>query len=235
MKTRLEFIDGIHLENEILSHMSQLEKFDFHITMNVEIIDPQHRQSVDDIEHTFKNWKLGEVKYCVDYFSNNDGKCDIYSIPYNFSRMSGIGNSFRGHSFKSVTRLILSDERPFEYDFFYWLANAFPNLKCLGVCNEIPQEHKHSNNKPNDHLHYPNLVYLNLRYSHIDYINQFLCNEYTYISHPFSLNMDYEQLVTVTNNFINDATRVNCSQVESLIINKSFVYPASFYRYFPLL
>jgi len=113
MKTRLEFIDGIHLENEILSHMSQLEKFDFHITMNVEIIDPQHQQSVDDIEHTFKNWKLGEVKCCVDYFPNNDGKCDIYSIPYKFSDVYNVGHSFRGHSFKYVIRLEVHDERPF--------------------------------------------------------------------------------------------------------------------------
>jgi hypothetical protein len=58
-----------------------------------------------------------------------------------------LGNSFRGHSFECVTRLLVSDERPFEHDFFYWIANAFPKLKCLVVFNVEPQERKPFNDK----------------------------------------------------------------------------------------
>jgi hypothetical protein len=46
-----------------------------------------------------------------------------------------------------------------------------------------------------------NFHYLGVRYAHTDYINQFLCDEYTRISQPFTLSIEYEELLTVTNNF----------------------------------
>ncbi len=230
---RIEFIDGIHLENEIVSHMSQLEKFNFHITTKVEISDPEHRQSLDDIQNIFTNWKFDQVKCCIDYFPNHNGKCDIYSIPYHFGYIYDVGHSFHGHLFKNVTRLRVSDQRSFEHDFFYWISIAFPNLKYIAVLNRKPQERKYSNDQ--HPVHYPKLLHLNVRFAHIDYVNQFLRHEYTRISQPFYINIDYDELVTVTNNFTNDATRVNCYQIDCHIINKPFVYPENFYQYFPLL
>ncbi len=125
----------------------------------------------------------------------------------------------------------MSDQRTFEHDFFYWISNAFPNLEYLLVSNKLLQERKHSN----DQLHFPKLIYLSIRYAHIDYINQFLHDKYTRITQSFILWIDYRRLVTATDNFTNDATRVNCSQVVSLNIDQSFVYPENFYLYFPLL
>jgi hypothetical protein len=129
----------------------------------------------------------------------------------------------------------VSDQRPFEHDFFYWIANAFPKLRTLIVNNLESQERKQSNDKPNDQFHYPNLVFVVVRFAHTDYINQFLRDEYTHISQPFALSIEYEKLLTVTNNFTNDATRINCSQINCLLIHKPIVYPESFYLYFPLL
>jgi hypothetical protein len=237
---RSQFIDGIHLENEILYHMSQLNTFNFHITTHIITSDIQYRQSLDDIQRTFNKWKFGEVKCCVDYFPDDTGQCHIYSVPYKFPYILDVTNSFRGHLFKCVRQLKLSDQRPFEHDFFYWVANAFSNLKYLMVTNRIPQERKRSNDITNDQhafpiIHYPKLVRLNLGLAHIDYVYQFLCDENTRISVPLSLKVDYEHLVTVTNNFACEVTRANCSKVETLKTDKSFVYPESVYLYFPLL
>jgi len=80
-----------------------------------------------------------------------------------------------------------------------------------------------------------NFHYLGVRYAHTDYMNQFLCDEYTRISQPFALSIEHEELLTVTNNFTSDATRINCSQINLLLIHKPIVYPEIFYIYFPLL
>lgn len=236
-QNRSRFIDGTHLEKEIISHMSQLNTFDFYIKTNIWSFDTESRQSREDIQRTFTNWKFGEVKCYVDDFEKPFGRFDIYSVPYKFRYLCRVTNSFRGDFvFKYVIILGVCDIRPFEHDFFYWISNAFPSLRCLVVKNEQPQERKRSNEMINfPAIHYPKLKYLNVSLAHIDYINQLLSDEKTRFYQPFNLRINYEQLITVTNNFTNECTRINCSKVQWLNIDKSIVFPENVYKYFPLL
>jgi hypothetical protein len=237
---RSQFINGIHIDNEILSHMPQLNKFNFHIATITRTSDMEYQPSTNDIERTFVNWKQNEMKCCVDYFSNNIGKCNIYTLPYNFRKLGGVTYSFQGGLFKNVTKIELYDTRSFEHDFFKWITKAFPYLKRLAVMNSTPQEHKHSNDIINGQqmfptISYPNLIYLNLFMGHTDYVDQFLRDEKAFIPRLRQLVIKYEHLVTITHNFTNEATQISCAKVRQLDIRKSIVYPENVYRYFPLL
>jgi hypothetical protein len=237
---RSQFIDGTHIDNEILSHMPQLNTFTFHIATITRTSDMEYQQSTDDIQRTFVNWKQNEMKCCVDYFSNDIAKCHIYSFPYNFPYIEGVTNSFQGGLFKSVTKVSLYDTRSFEHDFFKWITNAFPYLKRLIIVNLAPQENKYSNDIINRRqifptISYPNLICLNVISGHIDYVDQFLRDEKAYIPRFEQLRIKYEHLVSVTNNFTSERTWINCAKVKQLDIKESIVYPENFYRYFPLL
>jgi hypothetical protein len=234
------FIDGNHINNEIVSHMPQLNTFKFHIVTVGRTVDMEYEQSCDDIKYTFINWKRSEVKCYVDYFSNNIGKCHIYTCPYNFSYIDGVSNSFRGALFKNVTKMKLYDKRPFEYDFFEWISKACLYLRHLIIVNSTPQQHRCSNDATSRQhilptIHYSHLICLILILGHIDYVDQFLHDEKTCIPNLGKLKIKYEHLVTVTNNFTNGKTRINCAKVKRLYVDESIVYPENFYHYFPLL
>ncbi len=49
------------------------------------------------------------------------------------------------------------------------------------------------------------------------------------------LTIEYERLTIVTNNFTNDATRLNCTNLQNIHIEGVFVLPENFHQYFPLL
>jgi hypothetical protein len=237
---RSEFINGAHIDNEIRPHMPQLNTFNFHITTINRSSDMAYQPLTVDTERTFVNWKQNEIKCCVDYFSNNISKCDIYTLPYNFRYFHSVTNSFQGGLFKSVTKMELYDTRSFEHDFFKRITIAFPSLKRLVVVNSIPQEHKYSNDIINGQqmfptISYPNLIYLNLIRGHIDYVDQFLRVEKAFIPRLTTLTIKYEHLVTITNNFTTEATRINCAKVRKLDVGESSVYPENFSHYFPSL
>jgi hypothetical protein len=120
-------------------------------------------------------------------------------------------NHFRGHHFECSTDLTLYDTRQFEHDFFEWIFRGFPLLKYLNVNNLISQKKKCQIERANDQQiasksAYFHLIRLKLTDAHIDYAVQFLCDKNAYVSHLHKLMIQYEQLVTVTNNFKNDAT-----------------------------
>jgi hypothetical protein len=79
------------------------------------------------------------------------------------------------------------------------------------------------------------LIDLRISLLHDDYIQQLLCNRYTYLPHFCELEIEYEQLIILTNNFTNNPAQFNCLQVEKLIINECFVRPQNFSLFFPLL
>jgi hypothetical protein len=62
-----------------------------------------------------------------------------------------------------------------------------------------------------------------------------MTNLNTYVPRLHTLEIQYEKLVIVTNNFTNDATRHNCSQLKQLIFNELVDYKQHFYLYFPFL
>ena len=213
--TRMTFIDGVHLNTEILTRLSKLTKFIFHIYTTMPLIYPHDDRSTDDVQKTFDHWKYGRVNCHVDYFEDKAGQCHIYSIPYTMERITGVTNNFFGNSFHLVTDLWLFDVRPFEHVYFNWINQAFPLLKYLRISNMIPQEHSGGTKAVNKHRgsinHFSYLTRVVLTCAHVDYINEFLCQTKSYVPRLSLLEIDYERLVIVTNNFTNQLTRINCA------------------------
>jgi hypothetical protein len=126
----------------------------------------------------------------------------------------------------------MTDFCPFEHNFFKFISQSFPLLKEMNIMNKEPQKDKQ---KSSLLITFSYLINLNLQGAHADYAEQFLVDKYCHLSCLLNLNIDFESLVLLTNNFTNDATRLTCSKLTSLRINEPFVPPKNFYQYFPLL
>jgi len=55
IENRNRFIDGTHLQNEILVYMPQLHSFTFYISTYTNTVDLVHHLSSEDIQQTFTN------------------------------------------------------------------------------------------------------------------------------------------------------------------------------------
>ena len=64
---RSRFIDGGHLQNEILTHMSRLHTFTFSLSTHHENNVPTVRLSSDDLQRTFTHVGIGPVACTTDY------------------------------------------------------------------------------------------------------------------------------------------------------------------------
>ncbi|CAF3446460.1 unnamed protein product [Rotaria socialis] len=136
-----------------------------------------------------------------------------------------ITNNFPGGLFACVPEISLSDERPFEYEFFLRIAQSFPLVKKLTLINWTPQNHKQNRSSKNYDgdlliIEYPHLTYLDLSEAHDDYVEQFLLD--TKVCLPMNVTFDaiYESLQRVTHNFKRDETRINCSKMTYIYIQK---------------
>jgi hypothetical protein len=159
-------------------------------------------------------------------------RCHIYSLPYQFKQFYYLNNSFKGGMFSKVQCLLMTDSRPFEHNFFQVISQDFPFLKMLWILNYQPQQDKQQSSTL---IIFPHLILLGLVGTHIDYAKQFLLEGNTYLPHLLNLHIGYKSLTMVTNNFTNDAARVNCAKVTSLDVSEAFVRPENFDQYFPLL
>ncbi|CAF1500947.1 unnamed protein product, partial [Rotaria sordida] len=128
-----------------------------------------------------------------------------------------ITNNFSDELFKCVRQISLFDEKPFEHEFFLRMEKSFPFLENISIHNFQPQNNKSctESNKDNQYLSivkYTYLTNLSLIKVHDDYIEQFLV--YTKVSLPNNvhLNISYESLKRVTNNFTRNATQINFDQ-----------------------
>jgi hypothetical protein len=135
--------------------------------------------------------------------------------------------------FDKVRRLTMNgDARPFEHQFFKLISHNFPFLKELKIYNSLPQKDKqHSSTL----IIFPHLVLLNLESVHDDYVEQFLLAKNIHLPCLLDLCITLESLEILTNNFITDPTRFNCTKVKKLHIDESFFRPKNFHKYFPLL
>jgi len=233
-----QVIDGIHLNENILHHMLHLNTFTFNICSIILTSETNNFLSADVIQNTFINWKYSPVICCIDHFSNGYTYSHIYSTPFKMTRFMWLTNNFRGHHLQSVIDLTLYDKRPFEHAFFEWISKGFPLLKYLKVNNLTPQIMKCETTSINDKqisskISYLHLFQLNLYDAHIDYVEQFVCDKNAYVPSLHTLILEYEELVTVTNNFTNDSTRFNCRQLKRLISDKSRMFSERFRLYFP--
>ncbi|CAF2668198.1 unnamed protein product [Rotaria sp. Silwood2] len=229
------YIDGIHLNDEILIHMPRLNKFTFSITTlvcnrNSNIILPSN----DDIQRSFIERKYQQIgSYADDNTMKIRARCHIYSLPYQFDMFHNVTNSFKGAIFDKVRSVIIIDDiRPFEYEFSRIISQSFPFLQTLSIQNNEPQKYKKYLFK---FITFPHLNVLNLELAHIDYIEQFLFERKTHLPCLLHLTIQYDSLVMITNNFTNNPTYFNFAKLKTLLTDKAFVRPENFHLYFPRL
>ena len=218
------FVDGNDLKNNIVGHMPRLKEFTFNIRSTIELDNQIHLPSNEDMQRTFTDLTDHRIISCVDYFSYEKiGQCHFYTCPYTMTCYENISNKFPGGVFEYVRCVTLFDEHPFEHIFFYRIAQAFPFLSDLTVCNWESQNHKQDQDRNDDTrdsliIKFPHLTELDLLEVHDDYIEQFLVDTKTCLPSSTYLLIEMDQLKRVTHNFTRDATRLNCAKVKNLKI-----------------
>lgn len=238
---RSTFIDGSHLQNEILAHMVRLNAFTFYInTQDVDAV-PTVRLSNDDLQRTFTNVGIRQVVCLANYGRGRGFKCHAFSLPFKFHRLANITNNLPNIVFDCVTYLELSDTKAFKYAFFVRVTQCFPSLKYLSVRNLIPSFWILSVDPPPAHdnwcsiIEYPHLISLNICLVDVDYVENFLNHTKTHLPRLMELKVKYDQLETVTENFTRAVTRNNCANVKRLILEESAVDLKDIHHYFPSL
>ncbi|CAF1062559.1 unnamed protein product [Rotaria magnacalcarata] len=253
IKERNRLVDGIQLENNILLHLSKLEKFAFYICTVTSANHPSNFLSNDDIRRTFSNAKFGPIGCNMNYINECNIRYHVFSLPFLFNHIGYIGNNFTNTVFKNVTVIGLFDGIPFEHEFFVRLARCFPFLKSLIIMNDKAQstdfaisEHDNANGLF-EVAQYLQLTSIDFSCTHIDYVEEMLNESKTRLPSLRQLWIDYDQLKTVTNNFTRDSTRLNCIHVEQVDFQGSInddddydsdwikAQPNDFHVYFPLL
>ncbi len=236
-----KFVDGNELKQNIIHYMPQLKRFQFYICSDLYLPNEIYLPLKEDIQHTFKDFKDNQISSYIDYFKKEKYiLCHMYSYPYNFKYYYTITNNFPGGLFKHVREVDLHDERPFEHDFFLRIAQSFPFIKILTIKNSKPQNNnlcRESNNDNQDFsiIKYPHLIILTLYDAHDDYIEEFLTEKKICLpNNSVLLNIHYEQVQRVTNDFTRDVTRINCAKLNSLNLNARPL-PQYAKHYFPNL
>ncbi|CAF0901573.1 unnamed protein product [Rotaria sordida] len=240
VRSKSTYIDGNQLYDKVLNYMSQLNKFifnihtrimnDFIINNNIKIDLPSN----DDIRNSFIKRGFKSIDTCADdKLINNRGNCHVYSLPYQFNEFLFMNSCFQGGKFDKVRLLTMFDIRPFEHELFKIISQDFPFLQQLHICNNHRQinEHHHSSTL----ITFNYLFKLHLYAVHKDYVIQFLSDKNTRLPCLTNLIIEYKTLVAVTNNFTNDATRLNCSKIKYLVTYEPFVRSQNFVAYFPSL
>ncbi|CAF1129772.1 unnamed protein product [Rotaria sordida] len=233
-KIESTYIDGIQLYDEILIFMRRLNKLTFSInTLVFNRYITVDLPSNDDIQNSFIKRRYQPVgSYADEKLTDYAGRCHVYSLPYQFDCFYHLTNCFQGGIFNKVRWLAMADQHPFEHELFEKISHDFPFLQKLVVLNSKPQKNKQHASTLITFVH---LVELNLRLAHTNYVEQFLLETKTCLPHLKNLVIEYESLAMITNNFTNDATHRNCSQLRRIDIDKPFICPENFHSYFPLL
>jgi hypothetical protein len=224
------FIDGNELKMNVLNSMTRLKEFTFNICSYIYFCDCIDLPSNEDIQHTFRDFKDYPIISSVDIFPKEKrSRCLIYSYPYNLKYYHDITNRFQGGVFKYVTEISLIDEHPFEHEFFIRIAKSFPFVKKLFLTNDKPQM---NNNQNFSIIQYTHLIQIVLIESHEDYIEEFLLDTKSFLPYNVHLSVNYRPLKKVTNNFMRDATRINCSEVNYSYNKSNKRIPQHFKDYF---
>jgi hypothetical protein len=234
------FIDGVHLHDQILSHMPRLNKFNFSICTVTRTMDVVlHHPSNDDVQRTFIEKGNRLFDYYVDhYHPQGRSACHVYSLPYVFDEFLHLTNRFPGGKFSNVRHLVMKDDFPFDHEFFKRISEDFSCLRTLAVVNVAPQKSKQefsNDSQSSTIITFAHLTHVYVDLAHVDYVEQFLFSSKTCLPCLRELHVTYEALATATNCFTSDAARVNCAQLKSLVIEELFVCPRDFYLYFPSL
>lgn len=241
LRDRTTFFDGTDLHHRILSHLSQLHTFIFYISTEIDIDDSVYRLSDENIQQTFTNIDYNQTSCTVDYYCKTKAICHVFSLPFLFDHLEKITNKFPTMIFDHVYFLTVTDGIPFNHRFFIRIAKAFPLLKYLSIFNYMSPLCSYNSYEADKIQHYsiieyPNLVSLDVMYANNYYIEQFLLDTKTYAPRLTGMEVRYNQLKCVTENFTRDATRYNCANVKQLIfLEYKKDYPREVSLYFPSL
>ena len=158
--------------------------------------------------------------YAHKEFTDNWACCHVYSLPYYFDEFLFVTIRFTGGMLDKVRRLVMSDIRSFVNRFFQIISQSFPPLESLLIINEkAKQNEEHSPTL----ITFPHLLRLDLKGAHIDYARQFLSDENTSLSRLIHLEIGYETLSIVTEDFTNEATQHTCAQIKSFVMGEPIV------------
>ncbi len=232
------FVDPISLINEFSMHMSRLCSFKFYLSSNSNRNDLVRYLSNNDIKQNYMNIGYQEVSNIV-CFTIVTGTYHIFTLPFEFVKLISIGNIFPNIIFNNVIELWVQDAVPFEHEFFLRIAQAFPLLKILSVSDFSPLSYtvkKSSDNIQSYQIvEYPHLTLLDITRAGVNYIEQFLNETKTHLPSLARLNVFYEELRIITENFTREATRRNCTHVTRLNTGRQIVGSKEYHIYFPLL
>jgi len=233
--TNKTFIDGNNLKLNILNHIPLLNKLTFNIVTSTCFYNQINLPSNAYIQQTFKDFQNKQIISSVDNCQENKySQCHIYSYPYQLKNYDNITNNFPGGIFKTVRRVTLFDERPFEHDFFLRITHSFPFMEKLTVINNKRQNNKLVNkNQDLSIIEYPYLIELDLSQAHKDYYQQFLFDTKTCLPNDVRVTMDYRLVKKVTRNFRRNATRSNSAKVVVVYFLKKSKFPEHLKDYFP--
>lgn len=233
------FVDGDNLKLNILNYLPLLTKLTFNIYTYTRFYNEVNFPSNDSLQQTFKDFPNANVNCCIDYFKeSNFSQCHIYTYPYRLAYYDNISNHLPSGIFRSVRKVSLFDERPFEHQFFLRLAQSFPLMKELIVKNKKRQNNKRfrTSTSPNAHLSiikYKCLIKLDLFEAHKDYYEQFFFETKTCLPTNVHVYVDYQPMRKITRNFRRNTTRSNSVKISSICFEKKYNLPAHFHAYFP--
>ncbi len=213
------FVNGFDLEKDIVSYMPRLRQFNFHIRS---ILENATHIEIDTIRQTFHKHQQKSVDCAVDYFNNNYGQCQIYSLPFIGNRLDFISNRFplfnMNNTFSMITMLLLFDDvERFENLFFERIARALPHLRTLEIFNELEQQEKTTVTTNN--LQFTHLSTLIIFDIHMDYAEQFLSR--ARLPRLIELAIQKNILLAIIAQDQQQA-RDNCSQVENLLTSEKY-------------
>jgi hypothetical protein len=191
--------------------MPHLHQFDFYIRSVMR--DTHPCIELDTIRQSFI--KQQSVDCTLDYFNNQYGQCQIYSLPFLGNRLDFISNRFPlfdiENTFMNVTILLLFDDiKSFENVFFERVTRALRRLRTLEISNQLEQEEKTTN--PIEFSHLSTLI---LHKIHMDYGEQLLCR--ARLPYLVKLVVCNDVLSTIIEQD-NQQARNSCSKVETLFI-----------------
>ena len=231
------YIDGDQLYDEVLHSMPRLKNFIFSI--HTRIMNDYRKTKLDlpsnsDIRISFIKRGIQSIDtYSDDKLNDDRAHCHVYSLPYYFHEFLYMSSCFRGGKFDKVRLLSMYDIRPFEHDLFQIISQDFPFLQQLSIYNEKAQKNKHHHSSALITFNY--LFKLDLFCVHNDYAIEFLSDKNTRLPSLTNLVIRYQTLSSVTNDFTNDATRLNCAKIKSLVTRQRVAATQNFYSYFPSL
>ncbi|CAF1054936.1 unnamed protein product [Adineta ricciae] len=224
----LPFITEDELYDDFLASMPLLKKFDFsiHTFLSQQFI-PTNIQN-DSIRIGYKQ----SDSYVDENFVINEFAYHFYSLPYYFQAFHHLNNSFQcqGYTFDQVRLLTMSDQKPYEKEFFRKVSQYFPFLNHLVIFNTKAPKGEENTSTP---ITFTHLTELNLCRSHPDYAKQFLLKDTTALPCLKKLHVEYDSLALLTNYFTLDVENLNCTHLSKIKMQKAFVRSEKFHSYFP--